>query len=100
MPTWEDPYDQPDERKRLITLYQCVHDALWARSGQAHGPLKLQQIRTEKDVVMGWVTQPFELIVALSPHVPKNAVVGAANAVTRWVKKEENRLFIRDAPVF
>lgn len=46
------------------------------------------------------ITQPFELYVAVSPMLPKSGVVGAANAVTRWVKKEESRLFLRDAPVF
>lgn len=46
------------------------------------------------------ITQPFELCIALSPRLPKAAAVGAANAVARWVKKEESRLFLRDAPVF
>jgi hypothetical protein len=32
--------------------------------------------------------------------LPKSAAVGAANSVVRWVKKEEGRLFLRDAPVF
>jgi hypothetical protein len=40
---------------RLITLYQMVHDELHAKSGQIQGPLKLQCIRNEKEVVMGWV---------------------------------------------
>src|SRR5258708_1258084 len=46
---------------RLITLYQCAHDALWARSGQAHGPLKVQYIRPQKDAVMGWVNNLFSI---------------------------------------
>jgi hypothetical protein len=46
------------------------------------------------------ITQPFELYVVLSPRLPKAAVINAANAVTRWVKKEESQLFLRDAPVF
>lgn len=46
------------------------------------------------------ITQPFELYVTLSPILPKSAVIGAANAVVKWVKKEENKLFLRDAPVF
>ena len=46
------------------------------------------------------ITQPFELYIALSPLLPKGAAVGAANAVARWVKKEETRLFLRDVPVF
>lgn len=41
--------------RRLITLYQTVHDELHARSGQIQGPLKLQCIRTDTEIVMGWV---------------------------------------------
>jgi vacuolar fusion protein MON1 len=117
--------------RRLITLYQILHDAIHAKSGQ-QGTLKLQYIRTERESVMGWVrarsssllfpfpyffrrhpasqpaltgsklqiTQPFELYIAMSPLVPKSAVVNAANAISRWVQREEKRLFLRDAPVF
>ena len=46
------------------------------------------------------ITQPFELYATLSPILPKSAVIGAANAVVKWVKKEESKLFLRDAPVF
>lgn len=46
------------------------------------------------------ITQPFELYLSVSPALPKSAIVSAANAVMRWVKKEEARLFLRDAPVF
>ncbi|KAG8933825.1 Vacuolar fusion protein mon1 [Tulasnella sp. 418] len=100
MPIWEDPYSGLDDQRRLVTLYQILHDAVHARSGQPGGPLKLQYIRTEKESVMCWVTTPFELYVALSPLLPKSAAVSAANSLTRWVQKEEERLFLRDAPVF
>ncbi|KAF5382550.1 hypothetical protein D9615_002841 [Tricholomella constricta] len=96
-PIFEDPYDNLEDHRRLITLYQTLHDAIHAKSGQ-EGTLKLQYIRTEKESVMGWITQPFEVYIALSPRLPKTAAVGAANAVARWVKKEEGRLFLRDAP--
>ena len=46
------------------------------------------------------ITQPFELYIALSPKLPKSVVVGAANAVARWIRKEEGKLFLKDAPVF
>ncbi|KAL0581169.1 Vacuolar fusion protein mon1 [Marasmius crinis-equi] len=98
-PIFEDPYDNVDEQRRITTLYQLLHDAVHAKSGQEE-TLKLQFIRTEKECVMGWITQPFELYIALSPLLPKTAVIGAANAVARWVKRDENRLFLRDAPVF
>ncbi|KAI0269832.1 trafficking protein Mon1-domain-containing protein [Gloeopeniophorella convolvens] len=98
-PTYEDPYDDVKEQRRLITLYQILHDGIHAKSGQDL-PLKLQYIRTEKEAVMGWITQPFEMYIAVSHGLPKSAVISAANAVARWVKKEEGRLFLRDAPIF
>jgi len=39
---------------RLTTLYQILHDAIHAKSGQ-EASLKLQYIRTESESVMGWV---------------------------------------------
>ncbi|KAI0365723.1 DUF254-domain-containing protein [Pilatotrama ljubarskyi] len=99
MPLFEEPYDSLDEKRRLITLYQTLFDAVHAKSGQ-ESTLKLQYIRTSQESVMGWITQPFELYLALSPHLPKSAAVGAANSIARWVQKEEKRLFLRDAPVF
>lgn len=41
---------------RLLTLYQTLHDAIHAKSGQEE-TLKLQYIRTEQEGVMGWVRQ-------------------------------------------
>ncbi|KAI0769013.1 DUF254-domain-containing protein [Trametes elegans] len=98
-PVFEEPYDSPNEKRRLITLYQTLFDAIHAKSGQER-TLKLQYIRTSTESVMGWITQPFELYLALSPHLPKSAAVSTANAIARWVQSEEKRLFLRDAPVF
>ncbi|EIN12968.1 DUF254-domain-containing protein, partial [Punctularia strigosozonata HHB-11173 SS5] len=99
VPMYEDPYDVVENRRRLVTLYQAVHDNIHAKSGQK-GQLKLQYLLTEKESIMGWITQPFELYIAMSPLVPKSAVINAANAVARWVKREEGKLFLRNAPVF
>ncbi|RSH76512.1 Vacuolar fusion protein mon1, partial [Apiotrichum porosum] len=80
-PEWEDPYG-PDsaDRKRLVTLYERVQDTLFARSGQA-APLKLVYMANAHEAVLGWLTKPFELYIAVSPHLPMNAVVSTANRV-------------------
>lgn len=75
-PVFEDPYDQPQARKRsayvslcfflltgsnrIATLYQIIYDSIHAKSGQQAG-LKLQYIRTNNESVMGWVKhlQPY-----------------------------------------
>jgi len=98
-PAYEEPYDKLNERRRLLTLYHILYDNIHGKSGQ-DTPLKLQYIRTEHEGVLGWITQPFELYIAVSPRLPKSAVIGAANAVARWIKKEEAQIFLRDAPVF
>ncbi|KLO16737.1 DUF254-domain-containing protein [Schizopora paradoxa] len=100
-PVWGDDYVGLAARRRVITLYQTIHDAIHAKSGQgAKEALKLQYIKTDKDCVMGWITQPFELYISVSPDLPKSSIVDIANTVARWVKREEGRLFLRDAPVF
>ncbi|KAL5482956.1 MON1 [Sanghuangporus weigelae] len=98
-PEWGQDYSDTETRRRLITLYQVVHDNIHGKSGQKE-TLKLQYIKTNREAIMGWITQPFELYIAVSPELSKTAVVGAANTVVRWVKREEARLFLRDAPVF
>ncbi|OJA17220.1 hypothetical protein AZE42_00206 [Rhizopogon vesiculosus] len=92
LPAFEEPYDTLDAKRRIVTLYQIIHDAIHAKSGQT-GNLKLQYIRTEKEIVMGWITQPFELYVVLSPRLPKTAVINAANAVTRRAMANMSSMF-------
>lgn len=94
-----DQIDREEEWDRLLALYRLVWDAIHAKSGQ-ECTLKLQYVRTERVSVMGWITQSFEIYIALSPRLPKSAAVGAANAVVKWMKQEESRLFLKDAPVF
>jgi hypothetical protein len=94
-----------------------MHDRIHAKSGQDL-PLKLQYIRTEKEAVMGWVclgpllawevcslqnlqiTQPFEMYIAVSQGLPKSAVISAANAVARWVKKGRRKTFLEGRAYF
>lgn len=45
-------------------------------------------------------TQAFELYLSLAPSVSRNRAVGVANAVARWIGKEEASLWLKDTPVF
>ncbi|KAL7423328.1 Vacuolar fusion protein mon1 [Cryptotrichosporon argae] len=98
-PEWDDAYAAAPARRRLVTLFHRLHDAVHARSGQA-STFKLVYLRAEHEACLAWITKPFELYIAVSPHLSKSAVVGAANAVAKWVAAEESRLFLKDAPVF
>ncbi|KAK4056699.1 Vacuolar fusion protein mon1 [Microbotryomycetes sp. JL221] len=102
-PTFEGDYEDDDNRHRLITLYQRVHEIVHPRPAHAgpstsHGPAKLAYLRTDHEAVLGWMTSKFELYVAVSPLLPKTAVVSVARAVSRWIKPEEH--FLLSAPSF
>ncbi|KAK4054502.1 Vacuolar fusion protein mon1 [Microbotryomycetes sp. JL201] len=103
-PAYEGDYEvDGDNRRRLITLYQIVHESLHPRPSYIsslpnHIPAKLAYVRTEHEAVLGWATSKFELYVAVSPLLPKTAVVSVARAVTRWIKPEEH--FLISAPSF
>ena len=53
-PIWDEEYDDVEARRRLVTLYQCIHDAIHGKSGQKE-TLKLQYVKTKGESVMGWV---------------------------------------------
>ncbi|GAA6015710.1 hypothetical protein JCM11491_002454 [Sporobolomyces phaffii] len=103
-PAWERDYLLVSDRYRLITLYQRLSDALHPRPAQsgtaARKPAQVQYLRTEREAVLGWSTPQFELYLATSPQLPHSAVVSAAKAVSKWVEREESRLFLTNSPSF
>ncbi len=96
MPAYSACYTLPGERERLTSLYLRLQNRFHSPSR----PLKLCHLATSQEAVLGWLTQSFELYAVLAPHVSKLAVITAVNKLLRWVKKEEDRLFILTAPTF
>ncbi|XP_053551590.1 vacuolar fusion protein MON1 homolog B isoform X2 [Bombina bombina] len=95
-PEAEGPYSSAEERQRLFDLYRYLH----CRIHSTTRPLRLIYHVAEKETLLAWVTSKFELYTAFSSLVTK---VGAINVITkllRWIKKEEDRLFIRYPPKY
>ncbi|GAA5901325.1 guanine nucleotide exchange factor MON1 [Sporobolomyces salmoneus] len=103
-PAWEGDYLALSDRYKLITLYQHLADSLHPRPAQtgtpAKRPAQVQYLRTEQEAVLGWSTPQFELYVATSPLLPHSAVVSAAKRISKWVEKEEQKLFLTSSPSF
>ncbi|KDR23174.1 protein SAND isoform X1 [Zootermopsis nevadensis] len=95
-PALEPPYHVTEESERLLGLYQALHHRLHAASR----PLKLLHQQLEKETMLGWVTSGFELYITFEPLVTKHSAINAVNKLLRWIKKEEDRLFILNAPTF
>ncbi|XP_035796214.1 vacuolar fusion protein MON1 homolog A-like [Anopheles albimanus] len=90
------PYSSGAQFKRLEGLYFQLHHRIH-NSGR---PVKLIYQMKEKEVLLAWVTQAYELFVAFEPTVEKNEVISLVNKLLKWIKKEENSLFILSAPTF
>ncbi|KAI0243689.1 Vacuolar fusion protein mon1 [Massospora cicadina] len=84
------PYILNAERQRIFGLYQdCYH--------QLHNrfrPLRIHFTDTERETVVGWHTQHFELYATFTPYISKAALVASALKLTRWVQARREELFI------
>lgn len=95
-PELEAPYLSQDEQERLFGLYQYLHHRI--HSGCR--PLKLLYHVGPHETLIGWITQGFELYAVFGPLVTKTIAIQAINKLLRWIKKEENRLFILSSFTF
>ena len=95
-PTYNPCYCLPENKKRLDSIYLAVQNRFLSSSQ----PLKLCHYSTDDEVVLGWLTQSFELYSVFSPTTSKLKVITAVNKLLRWIKKEEDKMFILSAPTF
>ncbi|XP_014773330.1 vacuolar fusion protein MON1 homolog A isoform X2 [Octopus bimaculoides] len=95
-PELEAPYLSQEEQDRLFGLYQYLHHRIHSSSR----PLKLLYHVGAHETLIGWITQGFELYAVFGPLVTKTIAIQAINKLLRWIKKEENRLFILSSFTF
>uniref|UniRef100_A0A1A8RJX6 Vacuolar fusion protein MON1 homolog n=1 Tax=Nothobranchius rachovii TaxID=451742 RepID=A0A1A8RJX6_9TELE len=95
-PEMEAPYSNEEEKMRLLDLYRYMHSRIHSTSR----PLKLIYHVAEKETLLAWVTSKFELYTCFSPLVTKTCAITAITKLLRWIKKEEDRLFIRYPPKY
>ncbi|XP_067288317.1 vacuolar fusion protein MON1 homolog B [Pseudorasbora parva] len=95
-PEMEAPYGSEEERMRLLDLYRDMHGRIHSTSR----PLKLIYHVAERETLLAWVTSKFELYTCFSPLVTKTCAINAITKLLRWIKKEEDRLFIRYPPKY
>jgi len=95
-PTIEAPYDDEQGRETLFGLYQYLHDRM-------HTPSRTLRIlfhSGKHETVLGWMTSGFELYAVFEPLVTKPVIINAVNSLLKWIRREEDRLFILNSPTF
>ncbi|XP_061642495.1 vacuolar fusion protein MON1 homolog B isoform X3 [Phyllopteryx taeniolatus] len=95
-PEMEAPYHNEEEKMRLLDLYRSMHSRIHSSSR----PLKLIYHVAERETLLAWVTSKFELYTCFSPLVTKACAITVITKLLRWIKKEEERLFIRYPPKY
>eukprot|EP00040_Diaphanoeca_grandis_P004486 m.29040 g.29040 ORF g.29040 m.29040 type:complete len:504 (-) comp16027_c1_seq1:169-1680(-) len=95
-PILEAPYNLPGEELRLFRRYLFVHHRIHSEAR----PLKIYWHAGERETLLGWVTYGFELFATFGPLVTKPAAINAVLRLIRWMKREEDGLFIYSSLVF
>lgn len=125
-PRMEAPYSSPEERKRLFRLYQHINviatGAMWqsaalndggggggggssspakGRKGKiAFRPHKVYYHTSDRESILAWLTPGFELYATFSPMSSKANAIRICNQLLRWIKSEEEHLFVQNTPVW
>ena len=64
------------------------------------GTLRILFHSGKHETVLGWMTAGFELYAVFEPLVTKPVIINAVNQLLKWIRKEEDRLFILNSPTF
>jgi hypothetical protein len=96
MPSFEPHFHGLVARRKLISLYQNLHESIHSRT--AH--LRAQHCVAYDSTALAWETPLFELYCIAGPHASRAQLAHGANQVVQWIRREEERVFIIGGAVF
>ncbi|ESO02314.1 hypothetical protein HELRODRAFT_65589, partial [Helobdella robusta] len=89
-PEHSGPYLDQENRERLFSLFRYIYGLMHTPSR----PLKIYYHVGSKENILAWVTNHFDMYAVFSPLATKNQAIQMVNKLLKWIKKEENRLFV------
>ncbi|XP_076859429.1 vacuolar fusion protein MON1 homolog A [Brachyhypopomus gauderio] len=84
------PYQGEEEHERLMGLYRYLHSCLHHPTR----PLRSMYRSGNTENLFAWATNGFELYLCFSPLGTKALAMSAVTKLLKWIRKEEDRLFI------
>jgi len=90
------PYITPEDKERLYGQYLYLHH----RIHSSVRPLKMLCYSSNEEMLIGFVTSGFELYASFSPLTCKSTAMNAIHKLLRWIRKEEEILFILNSYTF
>lgn len=97
-PKFVSPYNTKNSQKRLFRLFQEIHSSIYMLDSTK--PHKVYFRHSETETLVAWITSAFELFTVLSPMVTKMQAIKACNDLLKWIKTQEEELFIQNSPVW
>ncbi|CAG0881953.1 unnamed protein product [Cyprideis torosa] len=85
------------EQEHLMSLYWSLHQRLHRIS---HPQVKLAFFVGQRELALGWMTERFEMYATFEPMSTKRQAINSINALLKWLKTEEEKLFIMNGPTF
>lgn len=95
-PKFEMPYKSRKEQKRLCRVYKAVREKLLLCTGNN----RLYMQTTNKEIAIGWKSQSTELYASFSLLTKKEKITFTVEAIKKYVKKNEEVLFIPNITSF
>lgn len=96
MPSFEPHFHGVVARRKLMSLYQTLHESIHSRTSH----LKVQQCIASHSTALAWETPLFELYCVAGPTTTRAELAQSANRVVQWIRREEERVFIIGGAVF
>jgi hypothetical protein len=96
MPSFEPDFHGLAARRKLMSLYQNLHESIHSRT--AH--LRVQHCVSRESTALAWETPLFELYCVAGPSASRAALAQSANRLVQWIRREEERVFIIGGGVF
>lgn len=86
-----------DQFERLESMYYDLHNRIHRTSR----PLKLIYEMHQHEIQLAWVTANYELYATFEPLVEKKSIIIAqVNKLLKWIRKEEDKLFMTGTHIF
>jgi hypothetical protein len=82
--------------RRLMSLYHNLHASAHAK----HSHLKVIHCVSRDYVSLAWTSPLFEFYGVAGPNTTRASLAQSANEIIKWVKREEQRVFIIGGAVF
>ncbi|XP_028302712.1 vacuolar fusion protein MON1 homolog A isoform X2 [Gouania willdenowi] len=89
-PEFPEVYQSYEEQERLMVLYQDLHSCVTHPTRPLHSFYRCG----ETENLLARVTSGFELYLCFTPLSTKAMAVSAVTKLLKWIRKEEDRLFI------